>query len=126
MEEKTYEFTADQNQLIGTLAKRMKFVAIFLIVLGAIVAVSGLFTLSRGGIIYIFMAALYLIIGIWTIRAANSFKLIVDTEASDISHLMNALNELKKLYTLQYVLMIIAIVFMAIAILAGILGGLSR
>jgi hypothetical protein len=127
MEAKTYEFTDAQNQLIGTLAKRMKFVAIFFIVLGAIVAASGLFTLSRGieGIVTIFMGALYIIIGIWTIRAAISFKQIVDTEQSDISYLMNALNELKKLYTLQYVLMIIAIIFMAIAILAGITRGLS-
>lgn len=127
MEEKTYEFTGAQNQLIGTLAKRMKFVAIFFIVLGAIVAASGLFTLSRGieGIVTIFMGALYIIIGIWTIRAANSFKEIVDTEKSDISYLMNALNELKKLYTLQYVLTIIAIVFLGIAILAVITRGLS-
>jgi len=125
MEEKAYEFTSAQNQLISTLAKRMKFVAIFLIVLGGIVAATGLFTLSRGGIIYIFMAALYIIIGIWTIRAADSFKKIVETEASDISYLMNALNELKKLYTLQYVLMIIAIIFVGIAILAGIFRGLS-
>jgi hypothetical protein len=125
MEAKTYEFTGAQNQLIGTLAKRMKFVAIFFIVLGAILAVSGLFTLNRGGIVTIFMGALYIIIGIWTIRAANSFKQIVDTEASDISYLMNALNELKKLYTLQYVLAIIAIVFLGIVILAGIIGGLS-
>jgi sulfite exporter TauE/SafE len=127
MEAKTYEFTGAQNQLISTLAKRMKFVAIFFIVLGAIVAAGGLFTLSRGieGIVTIFMGALYIIIGIWTIRAANSFKQIVDTEQSDISYLMNALNELKKLYTLQYVLMIIAIVFMGIAILGGIIKGLS-
>jgi len=71
------------------------------------------------------MAAIYIIIGIRTIGASNSFKKIVETEASDISHLMNALNELKKLYTLQYVLVIIAIVFMGIAILTGIIGGLS-
>jgi sulfite exporter TauE/SafE len=127
MEAKTYEFTSAQNQLIGTLAKRMKFVAIFFIVLGAIVAAGGLFSLSRGieGIITIFMAALYIIIGIWTIKAADSFKKIVDTAESDISYLMNALNELKKLYTLQYVLMIIAIIFVGIAFLAGIFRGLS-
>ncbi len=125
MEAKTYEFTDAQNQLIGTLAKRMKFVAIFFIVLGAIVAASGLFTLSRGGIVTIFMGALYIIIGIWTIKAADSFKKIVDTAESDISYLMNALNELKKLYTLQYVLVIIAIIFVGIAILAGIIRGLS-
>jgi sulfite exporter TauE/SafE len=96
-------------------------------VLGAIVAAGGLFTLSRGieGVVTIFMGALYIIIGIWTIRAADSFKKIVDTAESDISYLMNALNELKKLYTLQYVLMIIAIIFMGITILAGIIGGLS-
>lgn len=125
MEEKTYEFTAAQNHLIGTLAKRMKFVAIFFIVLGAIIAVGGLFSLSRGieGIATIFMGALYIIIGLWTIRAADSFKKIVDTAQSDISYLMNALNELKKLYTLQYVLVIIAIIFLGIVILAAIIRG---
>lgn len=124
MEEKTYEFTAAQNQLIRTLAGRMKFVAIFMIVLGAISAISGIATLPQG-IVYIFMAAFYILIGIWTIKAANSFRQIVETKESDISYLMNALNELKKLYTLQYVLVIIAIVFIAIAVIAGIIGGLS-
>lgn len=124
MEAKTYEFTSAQNQLIGSLASRMKFVAIFFIVLGGIAAVAGIFSLPQG-IVTIFMAAFYILVGIWTIKAANSFKQIVDTAESDISYLMNALNELKKLYTLQYVLVIIAIIFLAVTVLVGIIGGLS-
>jgi hypothetical protein len=124
MEEKAYEFTSAQNQLIGALASRMKFVAIFFIVLGGIAAIAGLFSMPQG-IVTIFMAAFYILIGIWTIKAANSFKKIVDTAESDISYLMNALSELKKLYTLQYVLVIIAIIFLAVAMLVGIIGGLS-
>ena len=58
----------------------------------------------------------YLCVGIWTQSAASAFQEIVDTAGRDISHLMNAITSLKKMYTLCYTLLMIAL----IAILIGI------
>src|SRR5207247_1780886 len=45
---------------------------------------------------------IYLLIGVWTRSAAGSFKKIVETHGSDISHLMEALSSLTKMYSLIY------------------------
>ena len=112
-----YEFDSGQNELIGMLAKRMKWVARFMMLFSAIAAVVGFATLQDDGVSAIIQAALMLIIAIWTRKAAVAFEGIVQTEGSDITNLMDALGELKKLYTLQYWVIIIAIVFVLIALL---------
>lgn len=124
MEEKIYEFTEAQNALLGKLASRMKFVAIFLLIAGGLTGIVGIATLP-GGVGSIILAAIYIVIGIWTLKAAGAFNEIVTTEKKDISHLMDALTELKKLYTLQYIAIIIGIVIIGIVFLAGIGAELS-
>jgi hypothetical protein len=61
-----------------------------------------------------------LLIGIWTLNAGKSFRLVVDTKGHDIPHLMNALNSLRKLYTLMFWILIIGLVFIVIAIVAAV------
>jgi hypothetical protein len=86
-------------------------------VLNAIAGVIGLFTASIGsGIGDIITGVVLTIIGIWTKKAASSFQLIVNTQGNDIENLMGALGELRKLYTLQYWLLIVALIFTAIAL----------
>jgi hypothetical protein len=53
-----------------------------------------------------------------------AFSRIVKTTNSDIENLMIAMGELRKLYTLQYILAIITVVFIALAFILGIIGGL--
>src|SRR5262249_49092846 len=52
---------------------------------------------------------IYLLIGVWTQSAAGSFKKIVDTQGSDIHHLMDALSSLNKMYTLIYTIIVIGL-----------------
>jgi hypothetical protein len=115
-----YEFDSGQNALIGLLAKRMKWVAWFMFAFAGIAGIAGVMTLNAGGASAIVQAVLMLIIAVWTRRAAIAFEMIVQTEGSDITNLMGALGELKKLYTLQYWVIIIAIVFVVIALVVGI------
>jgi hypothetical protein len=61
-----------------------------------------------------------LLIGIWTLNAGKSFRLVVETKGHDIPHLMSALNSLRKLYTLMFWILIIGLAFMVIAIIAAI------
>ena len=116
-----YEFNSTQNQVIEQVAKKMRFVGIILIILGIFYMLGGLFTLPKG-IANIIAAIIYIIIGYWTTKASTSFQLIVNTEGNDITNLMEALGELKKLYKLQYVILIISILIVIIGYLAGIAG----
>lgn len=83
-------------------------------------ALSGIISIAIGGFPAIVQGVIQGIIGFWTTRAAKSFQLIVDTEGRDIENLMGALGELRKLYGLQYWILIIAIVFVVIGLIIGI------
>jgi hypothetical protein len=124
MENLDYEFSQSQNELISDLAAKMRFVSMFLIGLGVLATITGLVTILRGGFSSIISGVVYLVIGIWTNKAASSFKMIVETQGNDIENLMGALGELRKLYTLQYWLLIIALVFIAIGLVLAVVGGI--
>ncbi len=126
MEFQQYEFSSSQNELIKQLAEKMRFVAYFLIGVGVLIAISGLFTLLRGGIGNIINGVVQIILGVWTNKAASSFQLMVDTQGNDIENLMGALGELRKLYTLQYWLLILTLIFMALGLVLLIFAGPSR
>ena len=128
MDNGTYEFNESQNQLILDLSKKMRFVSYFLIVSGALGAISGFITILQGvqgGFSGIVQGVILLVTGIWTINAAKAFQLIVDTQGNDIENLMGALGQLRKLYTLQYWLFIIALIFIVIGFIAAIILAVS-
>ena len=112
-----YEFDDGQNELIGKLAHRMQWVAYFLLVAGALTGALGLGTVAEGGIVHAIQAGFMIVVGVWTRRAAVAFEGIVQTEGSDISNLMAALAELKKLYTLQFWVIAVAIGLLVILLL---------
>jgi hypothetical protein len=94
--------------------------------LGVLVAIAGLFTLLRGGISNIITGVVQIIIGVWTNKAASSFKLIVNTQGNDIENLMGALGELRKLYTLQYWLLILSLIFAALGLVLALVSAPLR
>ena len=118
MDSGRYEFSSSQNSLIKDLADKMRFVSFFLIGLGVLATIGGVAALTRGGFGNIVYGVIQIIIGLWTQKAAGSFVRIVETQGNDIENLMGALGELRKLYTLQYWLYIIALIFVAIAVIS--------
>jgi hypothetical protein len=114
-----YEFTAAQNATIEGLAKRMKFIGIIYLVFGGLVAIGALWMLTQSlpsALVAILEVALFGFMGYWTVKAAGSFQMIVQTRGNDISFLMNALEELRKIYNLQVWLFIIVLGLLAIGI----------
>jgi len=102
----------------------MKFVGIFYILASCVVGLAGLVALFFSpliGVLYLVLLIPQLLIGVWTINAAQSFKLVVSTRGRDIPHLMGALTSLRKLYTLMFWLLIATVVLVLLAIAAGIL-----
>ena len=119
MEFQPYEFNNTQNQLIRQLAQKMRFVGYILLALGVLVIVAGIVNFRLAGFATIIQGIIQLIIGIWTVKAATSFQLIVKTQGNDIENLMIALGELRKLYALQYWIFIIALVLVVVGIVAA-------
>jgi hypothetical protein len=114
-----YEFTPPQNQTICRLSSKMKFVGVFYFVAAALFGALGVVTyffIPLAAIVYVVAMIPELLIGVWTTKAASSFRNIVDTKGHDIPHLMNAVISLRKLYTLQYWLLIIALVLIVTCI----------
>ena len=111
-----YEFSAGQNSVFSGLAGAMKFVGIVSAVLGAL-TLAPVFVQPVALLINGPQAALLIAIGIWTTRASNSIRAIVDTQGNDINHLMAAMEGLSRLYRLQRAMMILAMVAVIIVIL---------
>jgi uncharacterized membrane protein len=123
-----YEFTANQNESIRVLAGRMKFVGVFYIVMGGLfglVGLAALFFYTLLGIVYLIAIIPQLLIGIWTVNAATSFRQVVDTKGHDIPYLMNALIALRKLYTLQFWLLILTLAFVVLGVAVAIFLSMS-
>jgi hypothetical protein len=120
----SYEFTMVQDEVIRALSKKMNFVGYFYIVASVMVGLAGLglmFVNFLVGFVYMIFLTPELLIGIWTLNAGKSFRLIVDTKGQDIAYLMSALNSLRKLYTLMFWILIIGLVFMVLAVVGAIL-----
>ena len=121
MTAESYEFNAEQNQLISDLARKMKGVGIFMAAIG-LLALGGCVTGAVRArpdlaITFALVAAFFIAIALWTIRAGREFRRVVDTEGDDIPHTMNALAELRRFYTLHFWLIIVYLVLIVLAIL---------
>jgi hypothetical protein len=142
----SYEFTSQQNDLIGSLAKKMRLVGLVNVVFGVLYLISSLILLVIifqahlpaevtqsipedyrrkvptgnylwGILIQTALAGLiFLMIGLWTRSSAASFQQIVDTTGRDIGHLMNALGSLHRMYSLIYTLIVITLLAFVVAL----------
>ncbi len=125
MQFQPYEFNNTQNQLIRELSNKMRFVSYFLIGLGVLLVVAGIVGLRAGGFGSIIQGIIQIIIGIWTGKAASSFQLIVNTQGNDMANLIGALGELRKLYVLQYWLLILGLIFIGLLTVLAVVSVIS-
>jgi hypothetical protein len=109
-----YEFSIEENATIGKLGSKMSFVGLFMLGIGLFFFLSGLvrWVQTRNlEVSILFLALLFVVVGIWTHRAGREFLSVAETQGNDVSHLMGALSNLLKFYTLLYLLFFIALVF---------------
>ena len=119
-----YEFSEAENSTIQVLAKRMKFIGILNLIFAGFMVLGGivvLFKFPGQAIVAFAEVALFAFMGIWNYKGSASFQLIVQTTGNDIAHLMEALADLKKIYNLQYWLMIIILILVVVGIIAALL-----
>ena len=121
-----FEFDASQNELLEDLSGKMRFVGLLLLFVGFMNGVAGLvitFSNLQDGLSSLVVGIILVLIGFWTRRASASFTQIVETAGHDISNLMVALGELRKLYSLQYWLILAAAALLILEIIARIVLG---
>jgi hypothetical protein len=119
-----FEFGPAEDDVFGRLAGAMKFVAVFLVVVG-VVAISGALvthahTTGAELISGIVQGVVSCIVGGWLLGAAGSLRAITETKGMDIPNLMLAMDKLRKVYTLQAVLLGIACAVVLVALVLAI------
>ncbi|WP_152052414.1 hypothetical protein [Tautonia marina] len=142
----SYEFTPEQNTLIGNLAHKMGVVGLLAMIVGILNLISALMLL-----VFVFQdqipaevvqqipeeirgelpptnflwglaiqsatsGLIFTLLGVWTRAAAGSFREIVATTGRDVGHLMNALGSVYKMYSLLYALVVIALIFFVVGL----------
>ena len=121
-----YEFRESENAVVGQLGSKMSFVGLFMLGIGFCFVVSAILRWQRREEVefgLLFLTLLFMVFGIWTHRAGREFHKVAATEGSDVGHLMLALTNLLRLYSLIYVIFFIAIIFAFIELTAESLGG---
>src|SRR3954447_24281277 len=120
-----YEFSAGQNDVIAPLASAMRWVGGPLAAIGIIyAAMTILYAVQAFSQPVALLAALwiglaaafFLALGIWTSRAAVEFGLITTTRGADVSHLMAALDSLRKAYGLLSLIVKVYLILIALAV----------
>ena len=130
--EREYEFTPEQNDLIARLSNAMRWVSVPMLALGALCTVNLIMSIvwlvqtknyqdwhAIGTILYLLVSTLlFMAFAVWTSRSSFEFWQITETRGQDISHLMSALDGLRKVFS---VLATFVKVFIAIMLLALVL-----
>jgi hypothetical protein len=129
-----YEFTDRQNEVLRSLSRDMLWVGVPLVLVGILYGVGLLVSVIRSfqDPHFLLQAALvglamlfYLALGTWTNRSARAFKEIVLTRGRDIDHLMDALDNLRKMYGLLSLIIKIYVVIVAVAVVFGLIAALA-
>jgi hypothetical protein len=113
----TYEFTEAHNEIIGGLARFMQITGVMILLYGGLETVQGVLAIRQDGWTDLVGAAVSAVIGVFTLKAASFFRRIVVSQGEDLSHLMAALETLRRLYKLQAVLYIIGVTLLILALI---------
>ena len=98
-----YEFSFADNAMLARLGSKMSFVGLFMLGIGLFFFISEIVRWVQSHNLEVgllFLALLFIVVGIWTHRAGREFLKVAETQGKDVSHLMGALANLLKLYTL--------------------------
>lgn len=115
----SYEFTEEQDGLIERLAGGMRFVGIFLVILGAIGCVGGAaaMLLGRRGALGLPVGAMAVLLGLNAIGGAGAFGKVVRTRGNDVANLMDALDYMRRFFLVLAAYVVIDIVVLVVGAL---------
>ena len=127
---RNYEFSAAENVIIRQLVDAMRFVSAASLAVAGFVLILGVIGLVTQGMSALGAAAgqfaqalVFALIGLWLQRAVDAFTRVVETSGDDITHLLHAIRELARVFSLQRTALVVAIIVLVMAI--GVHGLLS-
>ena len=123
----SYEFTAEQNQVIGSLASRMRWVSILFALIGIGLLISLVPNIQAGAQwVIVIASALFAVInllkGVVFYRPVDNLSNIVEREGTDIAELLQAFRELSQGFSWMVILNIILIVMLSAGTLVTLFG----
>lgn len=125
-----YEFSPPQNRVIADLADAMTWVAVPLTFLGYLYIAALAFALIYAfahphaipTTVAVFLTVVvYISLGRWFQKASESFQRIPATEGHDIDHLMEALQNLRKSFTLLSMLVKACLAVIVVGLVASLI-----
>lgn len=126
-EQPQYEFTPEQNKVIDDLSSGMRVVG-FVSMLAGVLYLVGFIGALIHAIRFPDGAAQVVLLGLamlfflsqakWTDNAAREFGKVTSTTGQDISHLMQALDNLRKLYSMIATIIKVYLLFVLIGVIA--------
>lgn len=115
-----YEFTPEQNKVIGHVALRCVVNAVLLALIGVVGLIGALITLGDNvvliSIVGILYGVVFITMGVMFFRPADNFRRVITTEGNDISEVMTGLNELRGGFRLVSIMIIALLVLDVITI----------
>jgi hypothetical protein len=117
-----WEFTPEQSVIMARLAQRMRVVGIALMALAALLGLRAAFGGDAIGLLAVQAGIVLGCTGYWSVRAATELSRVVTTAGADVTHLMAALGEIRKLYELPFWLFLVAAVLLGATLLMAITG----
>lgn len=125
-----YEFNESQNRILQRLAQEMRWVALGFSLLGLLYLVQTVAMIPSAlkfsslwlpalmlGIVTTFLVC----IGTWTSKASASLKNVVSSQGNDIQHLMQAMDNLRKKYSVLGFVIKLYLVFVILALIGALL-----
>ena len=109
-----YEFTPRRTSSSPTWPGRWRFVGFFALLVGSLGVARMIVAWVKGVALVDASSLVLLFLGFWTLGAARAFQDVSNTQGRDISHIMQALGELRGMYSLLYWLLIIGIFLAAL------------
>jgi hypothetical protein len=123
--QRQYEFDEQENSVFRDLAGVMKFCGTMMLIAGPLLVISGITSLMHkefgGAIGQIGTGVGLFLMGNWTGDASKTIAKIVDTEGNDITHLISAMIDLRKTFTMQQKLLIGVVILVIGGLAFGIL-----
>lgn len=113
-----YEFNAEENRVFADLAWRARSVGLWFIIFGILVLLSFIQNPNLGHVI---VGLVLVMVGGWSRQSASGFDAVAKTQGSDVGHLMEALRNLAKLYSLLDRIIFCVVLFNAVILIAAVI-----
>jgi hypothetical protein len=124
-ESRHYEFDEHEDTVFRDLAGAMKAVGKAMLILGPLLVLFGIVSLAHkqlvSAAVEIVVGACLFMFGNWNGDAANSIAKIPATQGNDITHLISGMIDLKKIYGLQRLVLLIGLAACGLGLIVGLI-----